>query len=101
LSSTEAEYVAISKAVKEVKFIYYLLFDFHIKVQLPIVIKTDNIGAMFMSENASTGVRTRHVDTRYHFVREFIEETVLSKLNLFGPLRMRQTLRRTIPMIYM
>ena len=74
LSSTEAEYVAISEAVKEVKFIYYLLSDFHIKVKLPIVIKTDNIGAMFMSENASTGVRTRHVDTRYHFVREFIED---------------------------
>jgi hypothetical protein len=23
---------------------------------------------------ASTGVRTRHVETRYHFVREFIED---------------------------
>ncbi len=27
-----------------------------------------------MSENALTGVRTRHVDTRHHFVREFIED---------------------------
>jgi hypothetical protein len=74
LSSTEAEYVAISEAVKEVKFIYYLLCDFHIKVNLPIIIKTDNIGAIFMAENSSTGVRTRHVDTHYHFIREFIED---------------------------
>jgi len=74
LSSTEAEYIAISEAVKEVKFIYYLLTDIHVKVKLPIVVKTDNVGAIFMSENASTGVRTRHVDTRYHFVREFIED---------------------------
>jgi hypothetical protein len=74
LSSTEAEYVAISKAVKEVEFIYYLLSDFHIKVKLPIVVKTDNIGAMFMQENTSTGLRTRHVDTWHHFVREFIED---------------------------
>jgi hypothetical protein len=70
LSSTEAEYVAISEAVKEVKFIYYLLCDFHVKVQLPVVIKTDYIGAMSMSQ---TGVRTSHVETRYHFVGEFIE----------------------------
>jgi hypothetical protein len=55
LSSTEAEYVAISEAVKELKFIYYLLSDLHIKVNLPIVVKTENIGAIFMSENASTG----------------------------------------------
>jgi hypothetical protein len=74
LSSTEAEYVAIFEAVKELKFIYYLLSDLHIKVNLPIVMKTDNIGAIFMSENASTGFRTRHVDTSYHFVREFIED---------------------------
>jgi hypothetical protein len=74
LSSTEAEYVAISEAVKELKFIYYLLCDLHIKVNLPILVKTDNIAAIFMSENASTGFCTRHVDTRYHFVREFIED---------------------------
>jgi hypothetical protein len=74
LLSTEAEYVAISEAVKEVKLIYYLLCDFQIKVNLPIIIKTDNIGAIFMAENSSTGVRTRHVDTRYHFIREFIED---------------------------
>jgi hypothetical protein len=74
LSSTEVEYVAISEAVKEVKFIYYFLCVFHIKVKLPIIIKTDNIGAIFMAENSSTGVRTRHVDTRYLFIREFIED---------------------------
>jgi hypothetical protein len=74
LPSTEAKYVAISKSVKELKFIYYLLSDLHIKVNLPIVVKTDNIGTIFMSENASTGFRTWHVDTRYHFVQEFIED---------------------------
>jgi hypothetical protein len=63
LSSTEAKYVAISKAIKELKFVYYLLSYIHIKVNLPIVVKTDKIGAIFMSENASTGFRTRHLDT--------------------------------------
>jgi putative aminopeptidase FrvX len=51
-----------------------MLRDLHIKVNLPIVVKTDNIGAIFMSENASTGFRTGHVDTRCHFVQEFIED---------------------------
>jgi hypothetical protein len=69
LSSTEAKYVSISEAVKELKFIDYLLSDLHIKVNLPIVMKTDKIGAIFMSENA-----TQHVETNYYFVREFIED---------------------------
>jgi hypothetical protein len=37
------------------------------KVNLSITVKTDNLGAMFM---ASSGVRTRHIDTHYHNVRE-------------------------------
>jgi hypothetical protein len=38
-------------------------------VKLPIVVRCDNnVGAIFMAENSSSGVRTRHVDTRYHFI---------------------------------
>jgi hypothetical protein len=77
LSSTEAEYVAMSEAVKEVKFIYYLLRDIGIEVELPIIVKTDNVGAMFMAQNSSSGVRTRHVDTRYHFVRENLDDGII------------------------
>jgi hypothetical protein len=49
LSSSDAEYVAMSEAVKEVKFIFYLLRDIGIEVELPIIVKTDNVGAMFMA----------------------------------------------------
>jgi hypothetical protein len=55
LLSTEAKYVAISEAVKEVKFVFYLLCDLQIKVKLPVVVKTHNFGAIFMSENTLTG----------------------------------------------
>ena len=77
LSSSEAEYVAMSEAVKEIRFIYFILKDIGIKVELPIVVKTDNVGALFMSQNSSTGVRSRHVDTRYHFIRENVEDGIV------------------------
>jgi hypothetical protein len=83
LSSTDAEYVTISEAIKELKFIYHLLSDLHIKVNLPIVVKTDNIGAIFMSENASTSFCTWHVDTHYQFVREFIEDGFIKNTKKF------------------
>jgi hypothetical protein len=53
LSSSEAEYVAMSAAVKEIRFIYFSLKDIGIEVELPIVVKSDNIGALFMSQNSS------------------------------------------------
>ena len=77
LSSSEAEYVAISEAVKEIKFIYYLLQGIGINIELPIIVKTNNICAMFMAQNSSSGVRTRHVDTRYHYIRENVEDGII------------------------
>jgi hypothetical protein len=74
LSTSEAEYVAMSEAVKEIRFVYYLLESLGISVKLPIIVRIDNIEAIFMAENASSGVRTRHIDTRYHFIREHIED---------------------------
>jgi hypothetical protein len=29
---------------------------------------------MFMAENVCSGVRTRHIDTSYHFTREHVED---------------------------
>jgi hypothetical protein len=78
LSSSEAEYVAMSEAVKEIMFIYYLLREIGIEVNLPITVKMDNVGTMFMAQNASSGVRMRHIDTRYHYVRENSEEGIIN-----------------------
>jgi hypothetical protein len=43
-----------------------------IEVALPVTIYCDNIGVIFMSENATATTRTKHVDAHYHFVREFV-----------------------------
>ena len=48
------EYVAMSEAVKEIRFIYFILCDVGIEVELPIVVKTDNVGAMFMTQNSKS-----------------------------------------------
>jgi hypothetical protein len=58
LLSSEAEYIAISELVKEIKFIYNVLKDVGIEVNLPVIVKADNIGAMIMAQNASSGVRS-------------------------------------------
>jgi hypothetical protein len=81
-SSREAEYVAISELVKEIQFIYYLLESIGMSVKLPIVVRHDNVGAIFMAKSSSSGVCTRHVNTRYHFIQEHILRMFSFKLCL-------------------
>ena len=70
LSTTEAEYMALSEVVKELKFIAQLLQTMNITVELPIM---DNAGAIWLSNNRNTGDRTKHIDMRTSFVKEYQE----------------------------
>ena len=40
------------------------------KIELPITVRIDNVGAMFMAETANASSRSRHIDVKYHHVRE-------------------------------
>jgi len=77
LSSSEAEFVSLSEAAKEVKFIAQIIESMGVEIQKPITVYIDNIGAKFMAYNVTTSQRTKHVDIRYHYVREFIQDGFL------------------------
>ena len=36
--------------------------------------KVDNIGAIFLAKNRTSGERTKHIDIKYHYVREMIDK---------------------------
>ena len=77
LLSTEAEYMAVSEITTEILFIKSMLEFLGVKVELPIEVNVDNIGAIYLSKSATSSNQTRHIDTRYHFVREYIENGIL------------------------
>ena len=77
LSTTEAEYVAVSEVVKEIKFLYQMLRSMETKVPLPIKVQVDNVGAIWLANNSSVSERTKHVDFREHFVRDMIKDQVI------------------------
>ena len=74
LSTTEAEYVSVSEVVKELRFIIQVLQSMEISVELPIQVQCDNVGAIWLANNQTTSDRTKHVDVKYHFIQEFIED---------------------------
>ena len=77
LSSTEAEYFAASEVAKEVIYTKQLVESMGLKIKLPIVIRVDNVGAIYIANNHTISQRTKHIDIRAHFVREFIEDGIL------------------------
>ncbi|KAE8889209.1 Retrovirus-related Pol polyprotein from transposon TNT 1-94 [Phytophthora fragariae] len=70
LSSTEAEYVALSDCVKECVWMRRLLKDISAEQVGATVIYEDNQGAMALAKNVGYQARTKHIDIRYHFIQE-------------------------------
>ena len=74
LSTTKAEYIAWSEVVKELKLIVQLLQTMNIEVELPITVYVDKVGAIWLSNNRTTSDRTKHIDIRTSFVKEYQED---------------------------
>ena len=77
LSLTKAEYVAISKLCAELLFVRMILEFLGENINYPIIVRCNNFGSIFLAHNTKTSHRTKHVDTRYYFVREYVEDNVV------------------------
>ena len=74
LSSTEAEYIAASLASQEAVWLRSLLGDISFVQEEPTVIKEDNQGTIALSRNPKYHPRTKHIDIKYHFIRDKVEK---------------------------
>ena len=73
LSSAEAEYVAATLATQEAVWLRALLSDLGFPPQSATRLNEDNKSCIEMAKNPKFHARTKHIDIRYHFVRESIE----------------------------
>jgi len=72
LSTTEAEYIALTHASKQLIWIRRLLNDIGIKTTNASQLHTDNLSAMFLAHDNGYHGRTKHIKIAYHFIREVL-----------------------------
>lgn len=70
LSSTEAEYMGLCEAAKEAVWLRQLLTHVGIPQENPTIIHEDNQGAIALAKNPQHHNRTKHIDIRFHYIRE-------------------------------
>jgi hypothetical protein len=76
LSSTESEYIAASSAAREVIWTRRLMGELGITSASapPTPLYCDNRAAKSLSESPSIGNRSKHINTRFHFIRECVAD---------------------------
>ncbi|GJW81925.1 copia LTR rider [Tanacetum coccineum] len=81
LSTTEAEYMALTKAVKEAIWLRGLLKELGVELNR-VVVNCDNQGAIHLSQNHVFHERTKHINVRYHFIRKVLEAKMIKVLKV-------------------
>jgi hypothetical protein len=73
LSSMESEYVAMVIGVQDALWLHSLLAELRHSQQQPATLYVDNQSAITYCHTGGDQHRTRHVNIRYHFVRDHIQ----------------------------
>jgi len=73
LSSTEAEYMALTGIMQESLWVVMFVTSLGFPPTLPIDLLGDNKSALDLSNSESTSSRSKHIDIKYHFICQHIE----------------------------
>ncbi|KAJ0868636.1 putative RNA-directed DNA polymerase [Helianthus annuus] len=73
LSTTEAEYVAATSAACQATWMRKVLLELGQDQEGATPIFCDNQSAVFLSKNQGCHGRSKHIDTRFHFIRNLVE----------------------------
>ena len=74
LSTCEAEYVALAFAIQEALSLRQLYSDMSGRELDNVIIQGDNQGSISLAKNPVNRKRSKHIDIRYHFIRDHVEK---------------------------
>ncbi|CAJ2648559.1 unnamed protein product [Trifolium pratense] len=95
LSTTEAEYIAISEAAKEMIWLQNFLKELG-KEQDDAPLFSDSQSALSLAKNPVFHSRCKHIQLKYHFIRELINDGELSLLKISGSENPADMLTKTV-----
>jgi hypothetical protein len=74
LSSTEAEYYALSEAMKETIWIRHLMEEIDLTLNDPTIVHQDNMSTIAIAVNPIQHQRVKHMDIKVHFLRDHLHK---------------------------
>ena len=77
LSTAEAEYIATTHAAKEAIWLHRLITKLFPTMRDPITLHCNNQAALKLATDDNHHARTKHIDVKYHFIRQVIAQGVI------------------------
>lgn len=73
LSSTEAEYIALTRGAQQAMWMKYWLDEVDLPEDFPFDLLCDNLGAISLTETTKAHGLSKHLQIRFHYIRDRVE----------------------------
>lgn len=97
LSSVEAEYMAMCQAAKEAVWLTGLLNDFGIGLQAPMILFSDNQGALALTHTPVFHLQSKHIDIQYHYTHKCIQNGLITVEYIPTKVMIADVLTKSLP----
>lgn len=78
LSTTESEYIGLSRAAQQAVWLTSFLQEVDLTQQGPINLLGDNFGSVSLTENSKRHALVKHIEMRHHYIREKVSSGAIS-----------------------
>nr|GEY07578.1 retrotransposon protein, putative, Ty1-copia subclass [Tanacetum cinerariifolium] len=92
----ETEYMALTEAVKEAIWLRGLLKELGVELNR-VTVNCNNQGAIHLSRNHAFHERTKHINVRYHFLREVLKATTIEVLKVGTEHNVADAMMKVVP----
>ena len=83
MSTIEAEYIAAIEAGKEMIWLYDFLDELGKKQKMGIL-HSDSQSAIFLAKILTFHSKSKHIQTKYHFIRYLVEDKLIILEKIYG-----------------
>nr|GEU81479.1 zinc finger, CCHC-type [Tanacetum cinerariifolium] len=97
LSSCESEFMAATAATCQALWLKRILSELTGCEEKRITLKVDNVSAIALVRNPVFHGRSKHIDIRYHFIRECVENGHINVEHVSGELQRADNLTKALP----
>jgi hypothetical protein len=95
LSSTEAEYMALSDASRQCAWLRSMQHEIGYTLTNPTPICSDNNGSIFLAVNPAHDHRTKHINIHYHYI-SLLKMEMHQYIILIQTIKLQTSLQRTL-----
>ncbi|KAD4385441.1 hypothetical protein E3N88_25609 [Mikania micrantha] len=99
LSSCEAEFMAATSAACQAIWLRGLIAEITGREEQQVIIKVDNKSAIALMKNPVFHGRSKHINTRFHYIRECVERNQIKVEHISGEEQRADILTKALPKI--